>query len=154
MKTVVDPIKAHPPHAFSPVEFRVFLRLLPSELLRDVDMVRLSAAIEHSAVITIASFSRLERRLVIVSRGVSRDIAMLEVMRCLIGSNMSRPANYGRGPVELSKSSVEEVVQDLFARVLPLMPAAPQWSRLHLKYLPVRKEANQSAQRTGPSARR
>jgi hypothetical protein len=61
MKSVIDKIEAHPPHAFSPPELRAFLRLLPAELLRDVGMVRLSSAIEHSAALRVASFSRLEK---------------------------------------------------------------------------------------------
>jgi len=137
MKTVIDKIEAHPPHAFSPAELRAFLRLLPLELLRDVAMVRLSSAIGHSAAVHVASFSRLERRLVIVSRSVSRDTAMLEVMRCLIRSNSLRTASYGRGPIALSNAKVESTAKELFARVAPRMPAAPHWSRLHLKYVPL-----------------
>lgn len=141
MKTVIDRIEAHPPHAFSPQEFRAFLRLLPAELLRDVTMVRLSSAIEPSAARAVARFSRLERRLVIVSRGVSRDVAMLEVMRCLIRNNLGRPASYGRGSFPLSSASVDSLAKDLFARVSPRLPVPPHWSRLHLKYLPLRRES-------------
>ena len=132
MKTVIDKLDVHPPHAFSPAELRAFLHLLPTELLRDVALVRLSSAIEHSAAVHVARFSRLDCRLVIVSRGVSRDIAMLEVMRCLIRSNSRRPASYGSGPIAQSRASVESMAKDLFARVSPLMPVQPRWSRLHL----------------------
>jgi hypothetical protein len=136
MKIVIDQIEAHPPHAFSPLELRAFLRLLPKELLRDVAMVRLSSAMEYSASLGVARFSRLERRLVIISRCVSRDAAMLEVLRCLVDANMRRPANYGRGPVALSAANVEITAKELFAQVASRMPDAPRWSRLDLKYLP------------------
>lgn len=135
MKIVVDKIEAHPPHAFSPAELRAFLRLLPAELLRDVTMVRLSSAIEYSAATRVAAFSRLERRLVIVSRRVSRDAAMLAVMRCLIESNLQRPTGYGCGAVPLSSASIESQAKELFTSVAPRMPEAPHWSRLHLRYL-------------------
>jgi hypothetical protein len=139
MKTVIDKIEAHPPHAFSPPELRAFLRLLPAELLRDVAMVRLSSAMEHSASVHVARFSRLERRLVIVSRSVSRETAMLEVMRCLIRSNSSRPASYGCGPIALPSAKVDSFAKELFSRLAPRMPDAPHWSRVHLKYVPLRR---------------
>jgi hypothetical protein len=137
MKTVIDKIEAHPPHAFSPGELRAFLRLLPAELLRDVEMVRLSSAIEHSAAIRVASFSRLERRLVIVSRSVSRDTAMHEVLSCLIESNSRRPPSYGGGATALPSAKVKSTAKELFLRIAPRMPDAPHWSRLHLKYVPL-----------------
>lgn len=140
MKTVIDKIEAHPPHAFSPQEFRAFLRLLPAELLRDVAMVRLSSAIRPSAPREVARFSRLEGRLVIASRSVSRDVAMLEVMRCLIRNSSRRPASYGQGSFPLSRANVDSLAKDLFARVSHRMPVPPHWSRLHLKYLPLRPE--------------
>ena len=136
MKIVVDKIEAHPPHAFSPQELRAFLRLLPGELLRDVAIVRLSSAIEYSAAIHIAAFSRLERRLVIVSRRVSRDDAMLAVLRCLIESNVQRLAAYGCGPGSLPMPSIHTMAKELFASIAHRMPDAPRWSRLQLKYLP------------------
>lgn len=139
MKIVIDKVEAHPPHAFSPPELRAFLRLLPAELLQDVAMVRLSSAIEHSAARYLARFSRHERRLVIISRGVSRGDAMLEVMRCLIRANLRRPASYGGGALSLSTADVDAAAEELFTRVSPLMPVAPRWSRVLLKYVPLRK---------------
>jgi hypothetical protein len=149
MKTVIDKIDAHPPHAFSPLELRAFLRLLPVELLRDIEVVRLSSAVEHSATQRVASFSKLERRLVIVSRSVTREVAMLEVMRCLIESNLRGPANYGRGSIPLSGSKIENIAQDLFAQVSPLMPVPPHWSRANLRYIKSKNpEANQALEPT------
>jgi hypothetical protein len=139
MKIVIDKIEAHPPHAFSPPELRAFLRLLPAELLRDVALVRLSSAIEHSAARYLARFSRHERRLVIISRGVSRDDAMLEVSRCLIRANLRRPASYGGGTLSLLTADVDAAAKDVFMRVSPLMPVAPRWSRVQLKYLSLQK---------------
>ena len=135
MKIGIDKIDAHPPHAFSPNELREFVRLLPSELLRDIAMVRLSSAIEYSASLQVANFSRLERRLVIISRGVSRDEAMLAVIRCLVRCNCRRPSAYGRGPSELSEPDIERISGEMFAELKPKMPSPPHWNRIKLKYV-------------------
>lgn len=142
VKIVIDKIEAHPPHAFSPREVRAFLRLLPPQLLHDVGLVRLSSAMEHSAAQGVASFSRLERRLVIVSRKVSRDAAMLAVLRCLIRANLGRPTALGR-TADLQPDAVDNMAKELHARVAPLMPTAPQWSRVLLKYVSPPRETNE-----------
>lgn len=141
MKLVIDKIDAHPPHAFSSGEFRAFMRLVPVELWRDVALVRLSSAAVPRVTPAVASFSRLERRLVIASRNVSRDVVMLEVLRCLIANNLSRPASYGRGPVKLPRARVDRMAKDLLAQIAPQMPAPAHWSRLHLKYLTLKMQA-------------
>ncbi len=141
MKIVIDKIEANPPHAFSPRELREFLRLLPAELLRDVTLVRLSSAIEHSASMYVANFSRLTRRLVIISRTISRDVAMLAVIRCLVGCNWPRPSEYGQGPSELPKSDIERISGELLARLKPQMPSPPHWNLAELKYVESRRLA-------------
>jgi len=90
MKTVIDKIDAHPPTRFrrwNSEHFCVSFRLA-SARCRNGPAIELRKS--HSAAVHVRSFSRLERRLVIVSRRVSRDIAMLEVMRCLIRNNSRR----------------------------------------------------------------
>ena len=147
MKTTIDKIEAHPPHAFSPGELRAFLRALPGELLRDVGTVRLSSAIKPAASVHVARFSRLERRLVIVSRGVARDRAMREVIRCLVRANCRATRGYVWGPAELSESKIEALTTELFEAVSARMPTPPGWSRVALRY--VRKPAPTSGLEPG-----
>ena len=143
MRVVIDKIEANPPHALSPVELRTFLRLMPGELKRDVAMVRLSSAVEHSASWSVAAFSRLEQRLVIASRRVSRDVAMLEVLRCLVRKNWRRHErdrdNWSLPP----QAAIDARAKELFAQISAQMPIAPHWSRVHLKYMPQRKESEE-----------
>jgi hypothetical protein len=133
MKTTIDKIDVNPPHAFSPQEFRGFLRLLPKELLQDVSMVRLSSAIDHSATGSVAAFSRLEKRLVIISRGKKRCEVMFEVIKCLARANLHQPGE--KKFVRLPPAEILRYANELVAEIEAKMPMAPHWNRAELKYV-------------------
>ena len=134
MKITIDRIEAHPPHAFSPGELRAFLRALPGELLDGVEIVRLSNATKSPQPRRIAAFSRLEGRLVVESRGISRESAMRAVIRCLVRSNSVRDGGRGRGPVPLPDAEIEILTDRWFETILPRMPEPPHWNRMELRY--------------------
>jgi hypothetical protein len=134
MKITIDRIEAHPPHAFSPVELRAFLGALPGELLEGVETVRLSNTTKPPQPPRIANFSRLEARLVVESRGISRERAMRAVIWCLVRNNMVRDGGRGRGPALLPDAEIEALTDGWFESILPQMPEPPRWNRIELCY--------------------
>lgn len=139
MKITIDKIEAHPPHAFSADELRAFLRMVPRELLRDVSTVRLSNAQKYSGFRDVASFSRFSRRLVIASRGISRDDSMRQVIRCLVRENFLRASDNGFGHRPILEGEIEAFIAQLFTAISQQMPAPPYWNRVELRYVRKRR---------------
>lgn len=149
MKRTIDKIDVNPPHAFSPQEFRSFLRLLPKVLLEKVSTVRLSSAIEHTATGSVAAFSSLEKRLVIISRGKKRRDVMFEVIKCLARANLHQLGEKKFN--QLPPAEILRYANELLNEIESKMPPAPHWNRAKLKYVSQSK-LKMSAQSLEPSA--
>lgn len=132
MTFLIDPIESHPPHAFALSEIKAFMRLVPAELKRDVNLVRLHNGNRHTAAHWIAIFSRLEERLVIASRGINRDRVMEAIIRELARRNLPESDAWR---LQLPQSVIETHTRRIFAAVKPQVTAPLQWNRIKLCYV-------------------
>jgi len=136
MKLTLDKIEVHPPHAFSPREARALVRLLPCELVRDVSHIRFTNALAWNGSTEVAQFSRLERRILIRSRGLSRAAAIQGIVECLARANLTEPGKYGTGPLPLTESDLLAYSRRIAADIELKMPIPSRWIRAELRYAP------------------